>query len=83
MKINMRLVKPSKEGKMEITGNWRGDNDQISKEKQISSDNVNMQGEHVTTIELGYFSSFCQLFKLHVIVILLAFGILSKESFFH
>lgn len=34
-KINVRLVKPSKEEKMEITGNWRGDNDQISTEKHI------------------------------------------------
>ena len=40
--------------KMEITGNWRGDNDQISTEKQISSENVNIEGEHVKTIELGY-----------------------------
>ena len=53
-KINVRLVKLSKPEKMEITGNWRGDNDQISTEKQISSENVNIEGEHVKTIELGY-----------------------------
>lgn len=53
----MRLVKPSKEEKREITGNWRGGNDQISTEKQISSDNINTEGEHVKTIELGYLSS--------------------------
>ena len=41
---------------MEITGNWRGDKDQISTEKQISSDNVNKKGELVKTIELGYLS---------------------------
>ena len=39
---------------MEITGNWRGDNDQISTEKQIPS--VNTEGEDVKTIELGYLS---------------------------
>ena len=50
----MRLVKP------EITGNWRGDNDQISTEEQISSDNVNTEGEHVKTIELGIFMSAMQ-----------------------
>lgn len=55
-KINVRLVKPSKEEKMEITGNWRGDNNQISTEKQISSDNINTEGEHVKTIELRYLS---------------------------
>lgn len=41
---------------MEITGNWRGDNNQISTGKQISSDNINTEGEHVKTIELGYLS---------------------------
>lgn len=46
-KINVRLVKPSKEEKMEITGNWRGNNDQVgSTEKPIPSDNVNREGEH-------------------------------------
>ncbi len=46
-KSNVRLAKPSKEEKVKITGNWRGDNDQISTEKQNSSDNINTEGGHI------------------------------------
>ena len=45
----MRLVKPTTEEKMEITGNWRGDNNQVSTENQFSSYSVNTEGEHVKT----------------------------------
>jgi len=76
-KINMRFVKPSKEEKLEITGNWRGD-DQISTEKQISSDNINMEGEHVKTIELGCLSC---LYVSYASYMLLSFGIFSQNFF--
>ena len=53
-KINVRLVKLSKPEKWRSLGTGEGTMTKSDTEKQISSENVNIEGEHVKTIELGY-----------------------------